>query len=182
MEFRNFDPRHTGELVKHMDRRNEVLMEAYRSMFHELRKLQVEEEMLMRKMHEVMSNHGLTTRVDEKEPVAPEAILATREEQRNGKTISEWLIHWKAQPVEKATWEAAETIKEKFPSFCLEDKAETSEGGLDGNSLPIVLAQPTSEKPLLVYSRRSKAHVPETSTTFQESLLGKGGVTYRKGK
>jgi len=113
--------------------------------------------------------------VDEKEPVAPEAILATREEQRNGKTISEWLIHWKAQPVEKATWEAAETIKEKFPSFCLEDKAETSEGGLDGNSLPIVLAQPTSEKPLLVYSRRSKAHVPETSTTFQESLLGKGG-------
>ncbi|QCD95338.1 hypothetical protein DEO72_LG6g30 [Vigna unguiculata] len=60
MDFRNFDPRHTGELLKHIDRQNEVLMEAYRSMFHELRKLQVEEEMLMRKMHEVMSTHGLT--------------------------------------------------------------------------------------------------------------------------
>lgn len=73
MDFRNFDPRHTGELLKyisfnqhlftisivllltvlellfilwfyfnrHIDRQNEVLMEAYRSMFHELRKLQV---------------------------------------------------------------------------------------------------------------------------------------------
>ncbi|XP_047172421.1 uncharacterized protein LOC124840414 isoform X1 [Vigna umbellata] len=172
MEFRNFDPRHTGELLKHMDRQNEVLMEAYRSMFHELRKLQVEEEMLMRKMHEVMSTHGVTTRVDKKEPVAPEAILATREEQRNGKTILEWLIHWKAQPVEEATWEAAETIKEKFPSFRLEDKAETREDGIDGNPLPIVLAQPTSEKPLLVYTRRSKAYVPETSTSFRESLFG----------
>ncbi|KAL3017825.1 hypothetical protein AAZX31_06G300700 [Glycine max] len=60
MEFRNFDPRYTGELLKHMDSQNEVLMEAYRSMFHELRKLQVEEEMLMRKMHEVMSAHGPT--------------------------------------------------------------------------------------------------------------------------
>lgn len=88
--------------------------------------------------------------VDKKEPVAPEAILATRDEQRNGKTI----------------WEAAETIKEKFP-FHLEDKAETREDGIDGNPLPIVLAQPTSEKTLLVYTRRSKAYVPETSTSFR---------------
>ncbi|XP_014501764.1 uncharacterized protein LOC106762388 isoform X1 [Vigna radiata var. radiata] len=151
MEFRNFDPRHTGELLKHMDRQNEVLMEAYRSIFHELRKLQVEEEMLMRKMHEIVLPHGVTARVDKKEPVAPEAILATRDEQRNGKTI----------------WEAAETIKEKFPSFHLEDKAETREDGIDGNPLPIVLAQPTSEKTLLVYTRRSKAYVPETSTSFR---------------
>ncbi|KAK7302803.1 hypothetical protein RJT34_13699 [Clitoria ternatea] len=41
MEPRNFDPKHTGELLKHMDKQNEVLMDAYRSMFHELRKLQV---------------------------------------------------------------------------------------------------------------------------------------------
>ncbi|TKY49893.1 hypothetical protein E2542_SST27342 [Spatholobus suberectus] len=60
MEFRNFDPRHTGELLNHMDKQNEVLMEAYRSMLHELQKLQVEEEMLMRKMYQVMSAHGLT--------------------------------------------------------------------------------------------------------------------------
>ncbi|KAL2335830.1 hypothetical protein Fmac_010276 [Flemingia macrophylla] len=60
MEFRNFDPRHTGELLKHMDKQNEVLMETYRSMLHELQKLQVEEEMLMRKMYEVTSAHGVT--------------------------------------------------------------------------------------------------------------------------
>ncbi|CAI8616232.1 unnamed protein product [Vicia faba] len=39
---------------------NEVLMETYRSMLHELQKLQVEEEMIMRKLYEVMSVHGLT--------------------------------------------------------------------------------------------------------------------------
>ncbi|KAK2375410.1 hypothetical protein QL285_076301 [Trifolium repens] len=60
MEPRKFDPGHSGELLKHMDKQNEVLMEAYRSMLHELQKLQVEEEMLMRKLYEVMPVHGLT--------------------------------------------------------------------------------------------------------------------------
>ncbi|RHN62414.1 hypothetical protein MtrunA17_Chr4g0047151 [Medicago truncatula] len=60
MDPGKFDPRHTGELLKHMDKQNEVLMDAYRSMLHELQTLQVEEEMLMRKLYEVMSVHGLT--------------------------------------------------------------------------------------------------------------------------
>nr|XP_027191494.1 uncharacterized protein LOC101509967 isoform X2 [Cicer arietinum] len=60
MESGKFDPRNSGELLKHMDKQNEVLMEAYRSMLHEMQKLQVEEEMLMRKLYEVMSVHGLT--------------------------------------------------------------------------------------------------------------------------
>ncbi|KAL5081271.1 hypothetical protein RYX36_009692 [Vicia faba] len=61
MEPGNFDPRYSGELLKHMDKQNEVLMETYRSMLHELQKLQVvEEEMIMRKLYEVMSVHGLT--------------------------------------------------------------------------------------------------------------------------
>ncbi|CAJ2678602.1 unnamed protein product [Trifolium pratense] len=55
-----FDPRHSGELLKHMDKQNEILMEAYRSMLHELQKLQVEEEMLMRKLYEVMSIRSST--------------------------------------------------------------------------------------------------------------------------
>ncbi|KAG5021170.1 hypothetical protein GLYMA_06G321800v4 [Glycine max] len=160
MEFRNFDPRYTGELLKHMDSQNEVLMEAYRSMFHELRKLQVEEEMLMRKMHEVMSAHGPTKSVDEEESVAPEAVLATREGERNGKTISE------AQLVEEATWEASETetetIKEKFPSLCFEENAEIREGDIDGNPVPMVLGQTTSEKALKVYTKRPKAKVPKS--------------------
>ncbi|KAL5065771.1 hypothetical protein RYX36_027508, partial [Vicia faba] len=49
------------KLKGHMDKQNEVLMETYRSMLHELQKLQVvEEEMIMRKLYEVMSVHGLT--------------------------------------------------------------------------------------------------------------------------
>ncbi|KAL2656022.1 hypothetical protein AAZV13_04G098100 [Glycine max] len=144
-------------LNRHMDRQNEVLMQAYRSMFHELRKLQVEEEMLMRKMHEVMSAHDPTKSADEEEPVAPEAVLATREGERNGKTIAE------AQLVGEATWEASETetIKEKLPSLCVEENAEIREGDIDGNPVPMVLGQSTIEKPLKVYTRRPKAQVPK---------------------
>ncbi|XP_061341511.1 uncharacterized protein LOC133287851 [Gastrolobium bilobum] len=64
MEPRNFDPRHSGELLKHMDKQNEILKEAHRSMLHELQKLQVEEEMLMHKLHEVTSAHGLPKKND----------------------------------------------------------------------------------------------------------------------
>ncbi|KAJ7952768.1 General vesicular transport factor p115 like [Quillaja saponaria] len=53
------DPRYTGEIFKHLDKQNELLMESHKSMFHELQKLQVEEEMLMRKLYEIMSAHGL---------------------------------------------------------------------------------------------------------------------------
>ncbi|XP_043805235.1 uncharacterized protein LOC110629514 isoform X2 [Manihot esculenta] len=54
------DPRHTGEILKHLEKQNELLMEAYNSMSHELHKLQVEEEMLMRKFYELMTAQGLT--------------------------------------------------------------------------------------------------------------------------
>ena len=97
---------------------------------------------------------------DEEEPVAPEAVLATREGERNGKTISE------AQLVEEATWEASETetetIKEKFPSLCFEENAEIREGDIDGNPVPMVLGQTTSEKALKVYTKRPKAKVPKS--------------------
>ncbi|KAF7127598.1 hypothetical protein RHSIM_Rhsim11G0028000 [Rhododendron simsii] len=49
------DPRYTGEMLRHLEKQNEHLMDAYRSMSHELHKLQVEEEMLMRKFFELMS-------------------------------------------------------------------------------------------------------------------------------
>ncbi|CAK9186272.1 unnamed protein product [Ilex paraguariensis] len=54
------DSRHTGETLKHLEKQNELLMDAYRSMSHELHKLQVEEEILMRKFYEMMSAQGLT--------------------------------------------------------------------------------------------------------------------------
>ncbi|XP_061371458.1 uncharacterized protein LOC133314040 [Gastrolobium bilobum] len=64
MERGTDNPRYSGELLKHMDKQNEVLVEARKSMLHELEKLQVEEEMLMRKLYEVMSAHGLTKQND----------------------------------------------------------------------------------------------------------------------
>ncbi|CDP14920.1 unnamed protein product [Coffea canephora] len=56
------DSRYAGEMLRHLDKQNELLADAHRSMLHELHKLQVEEEMLMRKFYEFMSAQGLTRR------------------------------------------------------------------------------------------------------------------------
>ncbi|CAI9112490.1 OLC1v1012948C1 [Oldenlandia corymbosa var. corymbosa] len=52
------DPKYTGEMLRHLDKENELLTVAYKSMSDELHKLQVEEEMLMRKFYEFMSAQG----------------------------------------------------------------------------------------------------------------------------
>ncbi|KAL6498181.1 hypothetical protein OROGR_028578 [Orobanche gracilis] len=49
------DPKHTGTVLKHLEKQNDLLMDAYRSMSHELHRLQIEEEMLMRKYYEFMA-------------------------------------------------------------------------------------------------------------------------------
>eukprot|EP00258_Populus_trichocarpa_P048157 XP_024464176.1 uncharacterized protein LOC7463327 isoform X2 [Populus trichocarpa] len=54
------DPRYTGEILKHLEKQNELLTSAYNSMSHELHKLQVEEEMLMRKFYDLMAAQGLS--------------------------------------------------------------------------------------------------------------------------
>ncbi|KAJ0039550.1 uncharacterized protein LOC116111394 [Pistacia vera] len=53
------DPRYTGEILKHLEKQNELLTEVHGSMSHELHELQVEEEMLMRKFYELMTAQGL---------------------------------------------------------------------------------------------------------------------------
>ncbi|KAI4313178.1 hypothetical protein L6164_026177 [Bauhinia variegata] len=60
MDPGRLDPNHSGEIFKHLDKQNELLGEAYKSMLNEVQKLQVEEEMLMRKLYEIMSAQGLT--------------------------------------------------------------------------------------------------------------------------
>ncbi|XP_058081784.1 uncharacterized protein LOC131229788 isoform X3 [Magnolia sinica] len=57
------DAKHSAEMLKHLEKQSEVLMEAYRSMSHELHRLQVEEEMLMRKFYELMSAQGLVKKM-----------------------------------------------------------------------------------------------------------------------
>ncbi|OEL22333.1 hypothetical protein BAE44_0016647 [Dichanthelium oligosanthes] len=52
-----------GGSQRHLDKQNEALMETYRAMSHELHKLQVEEETIMRKLYELMSAEGLLPKV-----------------------------------------------------------------------------------------------------------------------
>ncbi|XVF61323.1 hypothetical protein PTKIN_Ptkin08bG0121200 [Pterospermum kingtungense] len=53
------DPRYIGEILKHLEKQNELLSESHSAMSYELHKLQVEEEMLMRKFYELMKAQGL---------------------------------------------------------------------------------------------------------------------------
>ncbi|KAI3907085.1 hypothetical protein MKW92_029507 [Papaver armeniacum] len=46
--------KYSAEMFKHLEKQSEVLMDAYRSMSHELHRLQVEEEMLTHKFYEVI--------------------------------------------------------------------------------------------------------------------------------
>ncbi|GAA0160744.1 hypothetical protein LIER_17229 [Lithospermum erythrorhizon] len=64
------DPKHTGEVLKHLEKESEIMMDAYRNMSHELHKLQVEEEMLMRKFYEVMSAQGSSKKNKDGENIA----------------------------------------------------------------------------------------------------------------
>ncbi|KAA8531579.1 hypothetical protein F0562_006288 [Nyssa sinensis] len=73
--------------MRHLEKQNELLMDAYRSMSHELHKLQVEEEMLMRKFYELMSAQGLAKKNEFSDDVAdddsfiwPDHRLVTSEE------------------------------------------------------------------------------------------------------
>ncbi|XP_074572047.1 uncharacterized protein LOC141828506 [Curcuma longa] len=50
---------HSADMFKLLEKQGEVLMEAYRSMSHELHKLQVEEEILMQKLYKIMTTEGL---------------------------------------------------------------------------------------------------------------------------
>ncbi|KAK9990759.1 hypothetical protein SO802_025744 [Lithocarpus litseifolius] len=67
------DPRYMGEILKHLEKQNELLMDSYRSMTHESHKLQVEEEMLMRKFFEIMTAHGLTKKSEDRSNVPDDA-------------------------------------------------------------------------------------------------------------
>ncbi|KAI9108697.1 hypothetical protein K1719_020344 [Acacia pycnantha] len=67
MEPKQLDPKHSAELLKHLDKQNEFLQDSYKLMFNELQKLQVEEEMLMRKLYEAMSPYGLAKKADNTE-------------------------------------------------------------------------------------------------------------------
>ncbi|KAI3897701.1 hypothetical protein MKW92_013820 [Papaver armeniacum] len=51
------EDKYSAEMFKHLEKQSEVLMKAYRSMSHELHRLQLEEEMY--KFYEVTCGQGL---------------------------------------------------------------------------------------------------------------------------
>nr|GEU32214.1 hypothetical protein [Tanacetum cinerariifolium] len=76
------DPTYTGDMLRHLEKQDELLMDSYRSMSHELHKLQVEEEMLMRKFYDLMAAQGRTKKkqdeinvLDESEPPQSKALV-----------------------------------------------------------------------------------------------------------
>lgn len=87
----------------------------------------------------------------------PEAIHVTwgREANTHEELITEWLIVWKAKPIEEAMWEEESNIRSQFPSFCLEDKATFQADCIDRNvDLTTKIIGP--KKALIVYSCRPK--------------------------
>ncbi|EOA28214.1 hypothetical protein CARUB_v10024404mg [Capsella rubella] len=51
------DPEHIDAVLNHLDKQNELLAETRKTVIEELQKLEVEEEMMMRKFYELMSTH-----------------------------------------------------------------------------------------------------------------------------
>lgn len=60
------------ELQRHLDKESEVLTEAHQSILNELRRLQVEEEMLMRTFHSLLSSQGLIKKREATQQVSEE--------------------------------------------------------------------------------------------------------------
>ncbi|RVW36298.1 hypothetical protein CK203_106818 [Vitis vinifera] len=60
-------------------------------------------------------------------------VLHIRQSPNNNPPVIEVLIQWKELPRFEASWESADTIKERFPNFHLKDKVSHIEG--DWNSL-----------------------------------------------
>ncbi|XP_062216483.1 uncharacterized protein LOC133916704 isoform X1 [Phragmites australis] len=79
------DPKHSAEMSKHLDKQNQVLMGTYRVMSHELHKLQVEEETIMRKLYELMSTEGLLPKC-KKERKLEQSIVESTQENKEGES------------------------------------------------------------------------------------------------
>ncbi|KAJ1392945.1 Chromo-like domain superfamily [Sesbania bispinosa] len=67
--------------------------------------------------------------VDDFIPLVPAAVLASRTVTCGGISVKQWLVQWRNQSADEATWEDASLIQDQFPEFSLEDKALV-EGGI----------------------------------------------------
>ncbi|KAI3931881.1 hypothetical protein MKW98_012291 [Papaver atlanticum] len=70
------DGKYSAEMLKHLEKQSEILMEAYRSMSHELHRLQVEEEMLTHKFYEVTYGQGLNQKRNSEQRSSADVVEA----------------------------------------------------------------------------------------------------------
>jgi len=49
------------------------------------------------------------------------------------KYITEALVQWSSLPLENATWEEVDILRQQFPNLDLEDKDRVQEGAIDRN-------------------------------------------------
>ncbi|XP_010531298.1 PREDICTED: uncharacterized protein LOC104807627 [Tarenaya hassleriana] len=74
------DPQHdANDTLKHLEKQNDLLTESHRAMTEELRKLMVEEQMLMEKFYELMTAHVLIKKKKEGQNVGEgkEVVVAS---------------------------------------------------------------------------------------------------------
>ncbi|XP_061959331.1 uncharacterized protein LOC133680414 isoform X2 [Populus nigra] len=102
------DPRYTGEILKHLEKQNELLTSAYNSMSHELHKLQVEEEMLMRKFYDLMAAQGISKKC---------SFLAVNKLKRSENEESE-LVEAKRRQQQCFGWWPNRTVHCITPKYC----------------------------------------------------------------
>lgn len=95
----------------------------------------------------------------------PDDILAFREVTKNGETIMQWLVKWKARPVDEATWDDEFIIRSQFPSFSLEDKAALIGGGTVRD--PLASGQVNGPRTWKVYTRRNKGNNGKTNSELE---------------
>jgi len=92
----------------------------------------------------------------------PEAVLEVREVSKGGKRVIQWLVSWKGQPSEEATWEDEVLMRSQFPELKLEDKQLFLGGGIDrdqgiiGPKEPLANETLKSPREWIVYTRRKK--------------------------
>ncbi|XP_024961195.1 uncharacterized protein LOC112501720 [Cynara cardunculus var. scolymus] len=91
--------------------------------------------------------------------LVPEAVKAVRTIDSGGGSVTQWLVQWKGQTIEEATWEDAELIQSQFPIVCLKDKTFIEEDGNDtkqARSNPVLASVVPMPRIWKVYSRRKK--------------------------
>ncbi|XP_076932542.1 uncharacterized protein LOC143598130 [Bidens hawaiensis] len=124
---------------------------AYKLILHATFKIrQVFHVSLLKKAVSRLSETELPPELDMSDSLhpLPHSVLAIRVIREGSDSLEQWLVHWKGQPVDEASWEDADWIKLQYPEFNLEDKTVLEGEGSDKNH--------EGPKELIVYSRRGK--------------------------